>query len=170
MIRGSTLAGKLSVPANRHQLLPRSKGRPQLDEILKTLAEHTGISPEQAKTALGAIVTFLKEHLPEGLSGQLMQSLPDAHDLASSFEENKAPEPSGGLLGAFVGLASKVFGEGGGEASKLLGMLQQSGLNLSQIEAFLPKVFELIKAHLPPELLEKILTLIPGFGPSPEKV
>jgi hypothetical protein len=140
-----------------------------MDEILKTLAEHTGISAETARTALGAIIAFLKEHLPEGLSGQLMKSLPDAQGLASSFEENKAPEPSGGLLGAFAGMASKIFGQGGGEASKLLGMLQQSGLDLTQIEAFLPKVFELIKQHLPPDVFEKIVELIPGFGPKAEK-
>jgi uncharacterized protein (DUF2267 family) len=140
-----------------------------MDEILKTLAEHTGISVETAKTALGAIITFLREHLPEGLSGQLMNSLPDASSLASSFEENKAPESTGGLIGVFAGLASKVLGEGAGEASKLLGMLQQSGLNLTQIEAFLPKVFELIKEHLPPELFEKVVGLIPGFGPTAEK-
>jgi len=136
-----------------------------MDEILKTLAEHTGISPETARTALGAIVTFLKEHLPEGLSGQLMKSLPDAHGLASSFEENKAPEAGGGLLGALTGLASKFLG--GGDASKLLGMLKQSGLSLTQIESFLPKAIELLKAHIPPELMEKIAGLIPGLEQAP---
>ena len=119
-----------------------------MDEILKTLAEHTGISVETARTALGAIIAFLREHLPEGLSGQLMQSLPDAHGLASAFEDGH-PGGTGGLVGALAGLASKVLGEGAGEASKLLGMLQQSGLNLTQIETFLPKVFELIKAAHP---------------------
>ena len=140
-----------------------------MDEILKTLAEHTGISVETARNALGAIIAFLKEHLPEGLSHQLMQSLPDAHGLASSFEENKDPEPSGGLLGALTGLAGKVFGDGGAEATKALGMLKQSGLNLEQIQAFVPKVLELIKQHLPAELYEKILALIPGLSPAAEK-
>ena len=140
-----------------------------MDEILKTLAEHTGISVETARNALGAIVAFLKEHLPEGLSHQLMQALPDAQGLATSFEENKAPEPSGGLLGAVTGLASKVFGGGGVDASKALGMLKQSGLSLDQIQAFLPKVLELLKEHLPAELYEKILALVPGFNPAAEK-
>ena len=115
------------------------------------------------------IIAFLKEHLPEGLSGQLMQSLPDAHALASTFEENKAPESGGGLLGAITGLASKVFGDGGADASKALGMLKQSGLDLEQIKAFVPKALELIKQHIPAELYEKILALIPGFAPTAEK-
>jgi uncharacterized protein (DUF2267 family) len=140
-----------------------------MDEILNSLAEHTGISVETAKKALGAILAFLKEHLPEALSGKLMEALPDADGVAASFEESKPPDAGGGLLGAFAGMASKVLGEGAGEASKLLGMLQHSGLNLTQIEAFLPKVFELVKDHLPPELFEKIVALIPGFGPAANK-
>lgn len=141
-----------------------------MDEILKTLATHTGISVETATTALGAIVTFLKEHLPEQLSGKLMQSLPNAESLTTNFEKNKPPEPaSGGLQGLFSGLVGKVLGGGAGESSKLLGVLQQSGLNLSQIQLFLPKVFELIKQHVPPEVFEKIVGLIPGFGPPAEK-
>lgn len=139
-----------------------------MDEILKTLAEHTGISVETARNALGAVIAFLKEHLPEGLSGQLMQSLPEANALASSFEENKAPE-SGGLLGAITGLAGKVFGDGGAGASKILAMLKQSGLSLDQIHAFVPKVLELIKEHLPAELYEKIVALVPGLGQAAEK-
>ena len=140
-----------------------------MDEILKTLADHTGISVETARNALGAIIAFLKEHLPEGLSGQLMQSLPDANALATTYEENKGPEPGGGLLGAITGLASKVFGDGGADASKALGMLKQSGLDLEQIKAFVPKALELIKEHIPAELYEKILALIPGFVPTAEK-
>ena len=131
-----------------------------MDEILKTLAEHTGISVETARTALGAIVTYLKEHLPEGLSGQLMQSLPDSHALASSFEANKAAETGGGILGVVTGLASKVLG---GDASKLLGMLKSSGLDLAQIEAFVPKALELLKQHLPADLITKIEAVALGL-------
>ncbi len=133
-----------------------------MDEILKTLCEHTGIDLETAKKALGAIIAFLKEHLPEGLSGQLMKSLPDAHGLASDYEATAPATSSGGLMGALTGLATKFLGENAGEATKLLGMLQNAGLDLKQIESFLPKVIELIKSHIPAELYEKIIALIPG--------
>jgi hypothetical protein len=137
-----------------------------MDEILKTLCEHTGISLETAKTALGAIMAFLKEHLPEGLSGDLMKSLPDAHGLASAYEANAPAAPGGGLIGAITGLATKFLGDNAGEATKLVGMLQGAGLDLKQIEAFLPKVIELIKAHIPAELYDKIIALIPGAAAS----
>ena len=135
-----------------------------MDEILKTLCEHTGIDIETAKKALGAIIAFLKEHLPKELSGQLMGALPDAHGLASSYEAAAPAEAasSGGVMGTLTALATKFLGENAGEATKLLGMLQNAGLDLKQIEAFLPKVIELIKAHLPADLYEKIIAMIPG--------
>ena len=137
-----------------------------MDEILKKLCEHTGIDIETAKKALGAIIAFLKEHLPKELSGQLMSALPDAHGLASDYEATApaapASAPAGGLMGALAGLATKFLGENAGEATKLLGMLEHSGLDLKQIEAFLPKVIELIKQHLPADLYEKIIAMIPG--------
>ena len=134
-----------------------------MDEILKTLASHTGIDVETARKALGAVIAFLKEHLPEGLAGQLMSHLPGATGLAKAYESTApAPAASGGVIGAITGLATKFLGQNAGEATKLLGMLQHSGLDLKQIEAFLPKVIELIKAHIPAELYEKIVALVPG--------
>jgi hypothetical protein len=139
-----------------------------MDEILKQLAEHSNISQETARNGLGAILAFAKEHLPEELAGQLQQALPDAEKLTSSFEENKAPAASGGLLGMVSDLAGKIFGGGGGDLSKLTGMLGQAGLGLEQVQTFVPKALELLKDHVPPEILEKIAGLLPSTGGSPE--
>jgi hypothetical protein len=140
-----------------------------MDEIIKALAEHSGISEETARNGLGAILGFVKEHLPEGLAGQLQQALPDAEKLTTSFEENKAPAASGGLLGAVAGLAGKIFGGGSGDISKLNGLLGQAGLGLEQVPSFVPKALELLKDKVPAEIYEKIVELIPGLGASAEK-
>jgi len=132
-----------------------------MDEILKSLAQHAGIDVATARNGLGAVVMFLKDHLPEGLSGQLMGALPGSHDVAASYEENKT---GGGIMGAVTGLASKALGGGGGagDASKLMGMLSKSGLSLTQVQAFLPKAIELLKQHVPPDLADKIAGLLQG--------
>jgi Protein of unknown function VcgC/VcgE (DUF2780) len=140
-----------------------------MDEILRKLAEHSGISEETARNGLGAILAFAKEHLPEGLAGQLQQALPDAEKLTTSFEENKAPAASSGLLGVVSGLASKFLGGGAADASKLTGMLGQAGLGLEQVPTFVPKALELLKDHIPAEIFEKIVGLIPGLGGDAQK-
>ena len=137
-----------------------------MDEIIKKLAEQVGVSPDVARNGLGAVLAFLKGHLPDGLFGEVEKSVPDAQGLVNSFEANKAPESSGGLFGAVAGLAGKLLGGGAGDATKLLGMLGSAGLSMGQITAFLPKVLEMLQAHLPPDLLEKIKGLIAGAVPT----
>ncbi len=141
-----------------------------MDEILKILAQHLNISEDTARKGLGAVMVFLKDHLPAGVAGQLQQALPGSDGLASHFEENKDPESSGGLLGMVSGLAGKVLGGQAGEASKLTALLGQAGLSMDQITKFLPKALELLKDRVPPEVFEKVVGLVPGLGEAPAKV
>ena len=55
------------------------------------------------------------------------------------------------------GLAGKLLGGKAGEGADLLSSFSKLGFKPEQIEAFLPKALELIKSHLSPELLQKIL-------------
>jgi len=42
-----------------------------MDELVKQVAERTGISESQAQTAVTTVLGFLKGRLPESLAGQL---------------------------------------------------------------------------------------------------
>lgn len=42
-----------------------------MDEIMKLVTEKVGLSDEQAESAVGAIMEFLKEKLPAPVVGQL---------------------------------------------------------------------------------------------------
>ena len=42
-----------------------------LDELTKLVAQKTGISQEQAKTAVTTVLGFLKEKLPAPIGGQI---------------------------------------------------------------------------------------------------
>ena len=136
-----------------------------MDEILKTLASQTGIDPSTAKDGLGAIMAFLKEHLPAGLFGQVERSVPETQGMVDSFEANKT-EGGGGLLASAAGMVGKLLGgragSGAAGASQLMAMLGSAGFNMTQIQSFLPKVLELLQAHLPADLVEKIKGLVLG--------
>ena len=137
-----------------------------METIIKTLAEHLNVSEDIVRKALGAVMVFLKDHLPEGLASQLQQALPAADGLASNFEANKS---SGGLLGMVTGMAGKLLGGHTADASKLTSMLSQAGLSVDQVGKFLPKALELLKDHVPAEVYEKIVSLVPGLGATPVK-
>ena len=42
-----------------------------MDELVKLVADQVGISESQAKQAVGIVLGFLKDKLPEPLAGQL---------------------------------------------------------------------------------------------------
>jgi hypothetical protein len=42
-----------------------------MDELINLIVAKTGISQDQAKTAIGVVVNFLKEKLPAPFAGQI---------------------------------------------------------------------------------------------------
>jgi hypothetical protein len=62
-----------------------------MDELIKLVANKTGISPEQAKVAVTTVLGFLKDKLPAPVAGQVEGVLAGkSPDLAQGL---------GGLLG-----------------------------------------------------------------------
>lgn len=139
-----------------------------MDELLKKLSEQTGLDLSTATNGLGAVIAFLKQHLPPNLFGQVTEAVPDAPALAETYEANKEePSGAGGLVAAATGLVGKLLGQGGEGAAQLVKMLESAGLNVTQITSFLPKVLELLRAHLPPDLLDKVRELVlKGHAPA----
>jgi hypothetical protein len=69
-----------------------------MDELIKRITEKTGISEDQARTAVTTVSGFLKEKLPSPLAGQIDNVLSGA----------------GGMTDKVGDLASKVGGMFGG--------------------------------------------------------
>jgi hypothetical protein len=61
-------------------------------------------------------------------------------------------------------LAGKFLGGKTGEGAELLGTLSKLGFKPEQIESFLPKMLELIKTYLRPEVIQKILAALPALA------
>ena len=73
-----------------------------MDELVKQVAERTGISESQAQTAVTTVLGFLKARLPESLAGQLDGLIGGAAGAA------------GGVAGGLAGTAGDVLGGLGG--------------------------------------------------------
>ena len=78
----------------------------QVDDLLKTVQEKTGLDLDQAKGAIEAVLGFLKDKLPEPIAGQL-----------DNFIGGGDGEGGGGLdigdaLGGIGDMAKGLFGGG----------------------------------------------------------
>jgi hypothetical protein len=139
-----------------------------MPDIVNELSSHTGLSPELVQKGLGALLSFIKTQLGEENFSKLQSSLPEASALTSRYESAPPPEESahqgGGLFEAVSGLAGKLLGGKSGEGIDLLSTLSKLGFKPEQIESFLPKALELIKSHLSPELIQKLLAALPAIA------
>jgi hypothetical protein len=136
-----------------------------MSDLVNELTSRTGISPELVQKGLGALLSFLKKELGEDTFDKLSTSIPEASALTSRYEsapESPDADPAQGSLFEMVsGLASKVLGAKAGEGADLLSSLSKLGFKPEQIESFLPRALELIKTHLSPELIQKVLASLP---------
>ena len=69
-----------------------------MDELVKQVVDRTGISEQQARTAVETVVGFLKERLPAPIAGQVDGALGAA----------------GGAIGGLAGQAGDMLGGLGG--------------------------------------------------------
>ena len=74
-----------------------------MEELIRQVAERTGISEAQAQTAVITVLGFIKGRLPEPLAGQL-----------DGFLGGGASGAEGGLGGGLGGAAGDVLGGLGG--------------------------------------------------------
>jgi hypothetical protein len=139
-----------------------------MPDLVNELTTHTGISPELVQKGLGALLSFLKTQLGEENFDKLKTSIPEAQALTTRYESAPEAQESapaqGSLLDMVSGLASKVLGAQAGEGVDLLSTFSKLGFKPEQIESFLPKALELIKKHLSPDLVQKLLASLPALA------
>ncbi|HEY7313365.1 MAG TPA: DUF2780 domain-containing protein [Gemmataceae bacterium] len=132
-------------------------------DIVTELANKTGLSPEQTKKALGALLGLVKSHVPAEQFARLSQAVPGTDEMMAAAQADSGS--SGGVLSAVAGMAGKLFG-GGDACAALADKLEKSGLSADQIKTFLPHALEFLKSKLPSDVAEKLGALLPAEAPA----
>jgi hypothetical protein len=126
-------------------------------DFISELASRSGISADQAKKGVGALLAFLKSHLPAEGFANVSAAVPGAENMMAA---SAGAGPSGGVVGALTSAVGKLFGGGGGAAA-LAGQLAHLGFSADQLQKFLPGVIEFLKNKLPADTLKQLRALIP---------
>ena len=71
-----------------------------MDELIRQVAERTGIGEDKARTAVETVVGFLKERLPAPVAGQLDNVIGGSAGMAGGVAD-KAGDALGALGGMF---------------------------------------------------------------------
>src|SRR5262249_43871954 len=74
-----------------------SKGSTKMDELVKRISEKTGISEDQARSAVNVVSNFLKEKLPAPIAGQVDNVLSGVGGMTDNLGE--AAAKAGNIFG-----------------------------------------------------------------------
>ena len=127
-------------------------------DIVSDLAAQSGLSLDQAKKGLGAVLSYVKESVPEDTFAQVSAAVPESDQMMAAVGAHE--EESGGIIGTIKEKVGKLFGGGG--ATALISRLSSLGISAEQAQAFLPKVLELLKGRLPEPVMKHISGLLPA--------
>ena len=78
-----------------------------MEQLIATVTEKAGINKDQAKSAIEAVMGFLKQKLPASLAGQLDHLVPGAGGEAAESTEGG----TGGAMGAISKGLGGLFGK-----------------------------------------------------------
>src|SRR5262245_15836001 len=127
-----------------------------MSDIVSDLAAQSGLSLDQAKKGLGAVLSFVKEHVPAESFSQVSAAVPDSDKIMAAAG---LQEESGGIIGTIKEKVGKLFGGGG--VAALLSKLSSLGISAEQAKAFIPRVMEFLKGKLPDSVTKQIAGLLP---------
>lgn len=75
-----------------------------MDELIKQVSERTGISQDQARTAVTTVLGFLKDKLPAPIAGQIDGLIGDSANAAGGAADGAA-----GAVGDIAGKIGDMF-------------------------------------------------------------
>ncbi|MGH7825198.1 MAG: DUF2780 domain-containing protein [Candidatus Binatia bacterium] len=125
-----------------------------MQEFIQSAVSQLGINEDQAKSATGGLLNFLKDQGNGDVQG-LISKLPGAEDLMKSEGSGSESGGGGGMLG---GLGSKLGGGGGA-----LAVLQGSGLDASRAGSFVKMLVDYAKQKVGPEQVEQVVAKVPAL-------
>jgi hypothetical protein len=128
-------------------------------DFLSDLASRTGISVDQAKQGMGALLSMLKDKVPADVLSQVKSVVPDSDSMMAAADTGQEASSGGGVFAVVKGVAEKLFGGGAGAA---LAKLQGAGLSAEQGHNFLHNVFEFLEGKLPEGVMNQLRALIPA--------
>jgi ABC-type sugar transport system substrate-binding protein len=127
-----------------------------MEELIQRVAAATGVTPEQAQTAIAAIFAFLQKEGPRAEVDTLLAELPGAPEAAAKAAANQS---SGGLLAGLMGAMG-----GGGGLMGLATQLMGQGLSMNEIQGIGKEVFAFAGEKAGKERLSQIVAAVPGLS------
>lgn len=121
-----------------------------MNDIIRQIAEATGIQPSVAEKALGLMLGFLEKEGEDGPVQKMLAAIPGAQELISQY----GGDGSGGFLSGLAGGGIMGLGQ----------QLMSQGLGMGEITTLAKQTIALAKQYAGEELVDEVVASIPGLG------
>ncbi len=152
-------------------------------DLIANLSSQLGLDTEKAQGLAGAVLGKLEEQVGQKLGGAdaaaLRSQLPELEGWKSKVPALEGGGVASGLLGGaatlgggLLGGAGSLLGGAGGllggssgglDAAALVQLAVKAGLGGGAAEKLVPVVVSFLKSRLDPNLLAKVLSVVPGL-------
>src|SRR3712207_224611 len=123
-----------------------------MDELIRRITQNVGVGESTARSAVGAILSFLYQEGDRDKVLAMVERLPGAAAYVEQTEDDSA-----GTLGGLGGLM-------GGGAMAVVGKLQSLGLGMSQIQGVAAETVAFARERAGADLVDDVVRSIPGLG------
>ncbi len=138
-----------------------------METLMSDVAASTQLEPSIAKAALGHVLLFLRDEVPESRVAEFIDKNPLAHEAVQAA----AARWDGGVTAAIEGLTS-LMGHGRADVNILAGNLENLGLSAEQINRLAQQIMARAESLVGPDGAARIREILPALaersGQAPE--
>lgn len=131
--------------------------------FLDILAQKAGVKPEQAKKGFEALLHAIQNRLPHETFASIAGLIPEVRETSSVSSEEFRDQLDiwGSGLNDAESRGARVKTA---PLTQVIQGLAHAGFGTREAQTFLPVAFQLMKKHLPPEIMRQIDRGIPGLS------
>ncbi|QGM99083.1 hypothetical protein [Methylocystis parvus] len=130
-----------------------------MEELSRRVVEATSLEPSIAKAAIGHVLRFLRDEVPDGHVGEFIDKMPGARQAVAAAQASS----DGGVTQAIEGMTS-FMGHGRADLNILVGKLANLGLTQAQSERLIEETLLRAESLIGAEGVARIKSLLPALA------
>jgi hypothetical protein len=130
-----------------------------MEQLADRVVQTTSLEPSIAKAAIGTVLMFLRDEVPEGRVAEFIDKMPGARAAVAAAQARS----DGGVTQAIEGLTS-FMGHGRADLNILIGKLANLGVTETQARQLLDETLTRAEALIGPEGAARIRAMLPEMA------
>ncbi len=130
-----------------------------MEELSRRVVETTSLDPAIAKAAIGHVLRFLRDEVPDGFVGEFIDKMKGAREAVAAAQARG----DGGVTQVIEGMTS-LMGHGRADLNILIGKLANLGLTEAQSRRLLEETLARAEILIGSEGVAKIRAMLPAIA------